>query len=79
MRTAQSTFKGLIEVCYSCVIIIIINNDLSIGAMKSQPVHNYIFRGSGNWKMTSEVMQPNILLNFSSVKIRGHNLSSGTE
>lgn len=29
--------------------------------------------------MTSEVMQPNSLLNFSSVKIRGHDLPSGTE
>lgn len=46
-------------------IIVIINHDPSTGAMKSQPVHNTFFRDSENRQMTSEVVQPKRLLNFS--------------
>lgn len=48
------------------IIIVITNNGLCTGAMKRHAVRNYVFRDSENWKVTSGVMQPDRLLNFSS-------------
>lgn len=53
------------------IIAVIINNDPSTGAMKSQPVHSNFSRDSENWHMTSKVVQPNRLLNFSLEKKNG--------
>lgn len=62
----QSVLKGLIDILYT-TITVAINNGSSTGATKSQPTatHSSFFRDSENQQMTSEVMQPNRLLNFS--------------
>jgi hypothetical protein len=47
------------------ITIVIVNHHMGVGATNSQPVHNYSFKDFKNWNVTSEVMQPYRLLNFS--------------